>query len=159
MDDNRLSPLKLFVSGVVLAVWLIVLSGDAFVLWRFEPQWFQRLASVWAVVLLIMFGLTRYVFAEIEKASSGEGAFVEMFEEKLNPVLYSEDKGWSNYMSKDGVEYEQPLIERQELSVQLKRLNEFITMRTFPAEMLLGIKLALQGGYGDLFASWLQERV
>ncbi len=128
-------------------------------LWYYEPQWFQRLASIWAAVLLFIFGLTRYVFSEIEKASRNEGAFAKLFEEKLSPVLYSEDKGWRNYMSEDGVEYEQPLMEREELSMQLKSLNDFIAIRTFPAELLLGIKLALQGGYGDMLASWLQERV
>lgn len=149
MEDDVLRPIKVFVGLMVLAVWLVMLGTDFWVATKYEPVWFQRLASVWAVLLIVTFGATRFLITEINKAAEGRGPLVELFKEKLGPVMHSEDKGWLNYMDADGREYERPLRQESEIRDLLVDLEDFIGLKVQPAEILIGIKLALQGGYGD----------
>lgn len=111
---------------------------------------FQRLGSLWVAALLLSFGLLKLILSEIDKAISGRGELAEWAKEKLNPVLYSEEKGWLNYISKDGVEYENPLHTQDEILHFLREVEDRILFSFLPNELLLGALATLQWGYGDV---------
>ncbi len=147
---DTLKPIKRGIGLLIAVVWILMIAVDLWVAYRFEPIWFQRLASIWACLLLLTFGLTRLTFWEVTEAAYERGPFVKKFYQKIDPITFSEDKGWLNYVSKDGQEYERPFFKRDEIQAMLDDLNSFITRNVQPAEIVMGLKLTLQGGYGDV---------
>jgi hypothetical protein len=150
MPTETLKPIKVGIGLLIAVLWIVMIVGDFWVAYRFEPVWFQRLASIWACLLLLTFGFTRMMLWEVTEAAYERGPFVKNFYKQIDPITFSEDKGWLNYISKEGQQYERPLFKREEIQAMLDDLNSFITRKVQPAEILMGLKLTLQGGYGDL---------
>jgi hypothetical protein len=150
MPTETLKPIKVGIGLLIVVLWIVMIVGDSWVAYRFEPVWFQRLASIWACLLLLTFGFTRMMFWEVTEAAYERGPFVRKFYKQIEPITFSDEKGWRNYVSKDGQQYERPLFKREEIQAMLDDLNSFITRKVQPAEILMGLKLTLQGGYGDV---------
>ncbi|WP_162300751.1 hypothetical protein [Alkalilacustris brevis] len=115
-----------------------------------SPSWMLRLGTLWIAIVVFSFGFIRIVVNQIYLASQGKGAAVPMFEKKLGPLLYSEDKGWLNFMNKEGMPYEAPLRSREELSQLFQDLELHVSHRVVPADLLLIAFATLLTGFGDL---------
>jgi len=134
--------------GLFVILFLLV---DGLVLFWGSASAFQRLGSLWVALLLLAFGLMKFIVSELSKAVSGRGELADYVKEVLDPFTYSEDKGWLNFGSKDGVEYEAPLRTKDEIRYFTRELEDRVLFSFVPNELLLGAIATLQWGYGDLF--------
>ena len=158
MEDNPLNGLKKSADvsiGIFIALFFLV---NILVLIWGSPSGFQRLGSLWVAVLLFAFGFLKLTLSEINKAVSGRGEFAGWVKEKLDPFVYSEDKGWLNYGSEDGVEYENPLHTQDEVRSFLREIEDRILFAFLPNELLFGAFATLQWGYGDLLYCFLHGK-
>ena len=157
-DDDPLKVLRFGVAAIIISVALIVSAGNIWSLLYSDRLSFQRLGSVWIALTLLSLGLTRYIVSEIAKGASGRGPMAEMVRRKLDKVVFSDDKGWLNYMNTDGVEYEKPLITWEEVREEITRLEDYVSYRLQPTEIFIGISATIQWGYGDLIFCFLHGK-
>jgi len=158
MEDNPLEPLKRIAdisTGVFIALFILV--NISVLIWG-SPIGFQRLGSLWVAILLFAFGFLKFAMSEINKAVSGRGEYVDMAREKLDPVTFSKDKGWHNFMSNEGVEYERPLFTLDEVKGHLRETEGRILAVFVPNELFFGALATLQWGYGDLLHCFLHGK-
>ncbi|MBY5988329.1 hypothetical protein [Roseovarius atlanticus] len=137
----RFVRLFLLIFCIVQAVTLVWVSPDAY----------QRLGSFWVAVLLVLFGATRLVVSEMQKAFEGHGAFAEQFKAKLDEITYSDGKGWKNNMAEDGTPYERRLLTEEEIQKIMKDFEARIVWIFLSNELFLAAVATLQWGYGDMF--------
>ncbi len=106
---------------------------------------------------MLIFGLLKLVSTEIAKATEGRGQFASLAESKLANVTYDEEKGWLNYMSSDGIEFDQRLLTKDEISAFVNDYNDYLQITVLTAEWFIGVIATLQWGYGDLFHDWIHN--
>jgi hypothetical protein len=158
LQHNPLKPIKTGADVFVGIMLLLFLAVSALVLAYGTSSNFQRLGSLWVAILLLSFGLLKYMVVAIRNAVEGTGPFAEMARERLRPYVFSEDKGWLNYMSEDGVEYETPLPKQEEVEGHFAEIEQHILSSVIPNEMIIGALATLQWGYGDLFHCWINGK-
>ena len=161
MSDLEHNPLKPIKTGADICVGIMVLCFVAVsvaVLFCGTSSTFQRLGSLWVAILLLSFGMLKFVVVAMRNAVEGTGPFAEMARERLSPYVFSEDKGWLNFMSEDGVEYEAPLPKQEEVEGHFAEIEQQVLSSVIPNEMFIGALATLQWGYGDLFHCWINGK-
>ena len=157
MVANPLKPLKKWINVYTHSIILVFLVANCTALIFFSGLSFQRLGSFWVALLLVMFALTRLLSDEMLKAVQGRGLAADIAGEKLDDVTYSENRGRLNYMSKEGVEYEQRLLTKDEIARFYSEFDEYLQSTFLFVELSVGAVATLQWGYGDLFHDWFHD--
>lgn len=158
MDKENQNPLMEYVFYVKAAAGLFVIFfcvANVVAFFIGETASFQRLGSLWVAILILLFGFTRFILELTKNASEGGGPFFDKFIEIFKPVTYSDDRGWLNYMSKDGQEFDRPLPTIETVSKQFSEFERHVFYVVASNEFLLAIIATLQWGYGDLFHCWV----
>ena len=158
MEKNPLYPLKKATDVGIGIFAILFFSVNLLVLIWGSSSSFQRLGSLWVAILLLAFGLLKFTLSEIQKAVSGRGEYVNMAKERLDPVIFAKDKGWLNFMTAEGEEYESPLHTWDEVKSFLEQIEDRILATVVPNELVFGAFATLQWGYGDLFFCFLHGK-
>jgi hypothetical protein len=151
MSDEPFKLIKLWLGVLIFSIGLVALMISMWALFFWPASSFQRLGAVWIALTLLSIGLTKFAIGELSKAINGRGPLAERMAKDFAPVIYSEDKGWLNFMTPDGRELERPLRTLEEVKRELEGLEDYLSFRAFPTEFTIGIFATLQWGYGDLF--------
>lgn len=150
MDEQPLDVMKRWLNlvvnltflGFVLSVVVLVVIGS--------PQSVQRLGAFWIAIILFLFGLIKFMVHQLHLAAEGKGYAVSQFEEKIVPNLYSDEKGWLNFMNDKGEEYDRPLYKREEVKNFLEDLEHYVNFHVVIADVFLIAVATLLSGFGDL---------
>jgi len=155
IEKNPLLSIKVITDRVTKFMLFMFITSAVYLLVFSDASTFQRLGSFWVAVILLSFGLLKLTFSLLEKALNGRGQFAGKAHEKLEPVTFAENKGWLNFMSKDGGEYDRPLYTMEEIKMLFEDLEARVMATVLPNELIIGAVATLQWGYGDLFHCWV----
>lgn len=137
---------KAYAGAMVFAYIISIMLG----LYFLEASSFQRLGSLWIAVLILLFGFSKLAMQQVKDAISGRGEQQKEAQEKLKSVTFSDDKGWLNYMSKEGVVYTERLHTNEEIQAHFADFESRAIFYIASNELLLATLATLQWGYGDL---------
>jgi hypothetical protein len=158
MADDPLKGIKVFLGAVAFALGAIPTIVNIYAVIYFTPLGFQRLGSIWIALVLLVLGGSRYVVSDMNRAVHGRGPHKDIAAKKLGGSVYSEDKGWLNYMNSEGVEFERPLRTWEEIQELTDDLVDYVQARLQPTEISVGVAATLQWGYGDLIFCFLHGK-
>ena len=154
-NSHELWRIKRVVEIAIYIVFWAIIAVNLAVLVFGDPLGFQRLGSLWVALAIFLFGVFKFIFEAIVQAVHGKGLYAGMASEKLKNVTFSEDKGWGNFISPEGVEYERPLLTKSEISQKLEELKDTLFPIFIFNELTIVFIATLQWGYGDLFHCWI----
>jgi hypothetical protein len=141
--------------GLFLLAFLVI---NILALFLWSSSNFARLGSIWIALLLLIYAMPRFILDEIAKAAENKGLFKDQLKSELDEASFSDSKGWLNYMSADGVEYERPLRTRDEITAELTAFRDHVNAKLYANELILAAMATLQWGYGDLLHCWFNGK-
>ena len=150
MQDDPLRSIKRGFNITIVAAFFFFLATTVYFLVFGAPSHLSRLGAAWIAFVVFFFGFAQMIVLHVKNAAHGKGPFAAEFEKKVGPFIFSEGKGWGNFVSKDGRKYEQPLRTREEVQRLVDDLESSITIELYFWELTIIAMATLLTGFGDL---------
>ncbi|MCC1480339.1 hypothetical protein [Roseibaca sp. Y0-43] len=110
---------------------------------------FQRLGGYWIACALLAFVGLKSLLLLTRLGLEGKIDLSPENEAKIKAITFADEKGWLNYMDDRGQVYETPLMKREEIAQELRRVDDGLSPFFMIAELLIVSFATLQSSYGD----------